>query len=536
MTPIRQQEIEWQFDTHSLLRVEGWLRQRAERGDLQLNFLPLVRYSDSYFDTSDWRFYRADYVLRARISDDGDATIVTLKSFGTRKSGLRVRQELSETLPVKNGRSMARQLSASNGAVGQRVRAVVGREKLQLLCEVVTQRQRVALRADGEPIAEIALDDITIPTDQRRLPFHAQRVEVELMPDLSEDTREVAERFVQELRRACKLSPAKDSKFHLGLTANRRTPQVEADLGSPSSTDELDEQVLCGDLALAVLREHFADFLANEPGARLGENPEAVHRMRVATRRLRAAISLFQDFLPEQARALRRELRWVGRALGAVRDCDVQMQRVQTWQQQDSPLRSAAEVWRAALEHQREQARAHLLRALNSLRYQRLVEDFTHLLRDPSHMPPAAQHLARREMPALLLKQYARVREEGDTIGPDSPAEDYHALRIQCKRLRYALECCQPLYDRVIARFVERLVDLQDALGEQQDACVAIQQLRMLLTSHAHAFGEETARALEVLLGQYEAQAEEIRRAFPAYYQRLKGKLWQRVQRELDRG
>ena len=69
---------------------------------------------------------------------------------------------------------------------------------------------------------------------------------------------------------------------------------------------------------LGVLRE-------KEPGTRLGEDIEELHDMRVATRRLRAALALFSTVLPVRAQTFREELGWLGRVLGAVRDLDVQL-------------------------------------------------------------------------------------------------------------------------------------------------------------------------------------------------------------------
>ncbi|MFN3705378.1 MAG: CHAD domain-containing protein [Thermoflexales bacterium] len=537
MTLVSQTEVEWQFDADSLLDVEEWLHQRAEQGELQLNFLPLVKHCDHYLDTPDWRFYRAGYVLRVRQNEHDETIMVTLKSFGTRKGGLRVREELSEMLAATNNHALPQRLIASNGQVGQRIQAVVGRERLQALCEVHTERQRITLRADGEQIAEIALDAITIPSGQRRLPYRIQRVEVELSAGLSPQQYSQAERFVEALRRACKLTPAKTSKFHLGISVNRLAPPAHRlDLGSPASVDELDAQARCGELAIAALRQHFTDFLDNEPGARLGEDPEAVHHMRTATRRLRVALKLFGNFLPEQTQSLRDDLRWIGRALGAVRDCDVQMQRLQSWQEQPNALtQEALRVVQAMLAQEREKARAHLLRLLNSTRYQRMVERFVHLLSNSDALLPRARRLAQQEMPALLLAQYARLRKKGDALGSDASPEEYHALRMQCRRLRYALEFCAPLYPRAIKRFLTKLIALQDVLGEHQDAWVALQELHKLRAAHAESLDESGVRALQALQGQYEAYMRECQRAFPRYYRRIKGKSWQRVQNQLDR-
>ena len=81
-----------------------------------------------------------------------------------------------------------------------------------------------------------------------------------------------------------------------------------------------------GELAYAVLRRQLAVVRDKEPGTRLGEDPEELHDMRVATRRMRAALALFAGVLPVRAQVFREELGWLARMLGAVRDLDVQLE------------------------------------------------------------------------------------------------------------------------------------------------------------------------------------------------------------------
>src|SRR5258707_15789426 len=83
-----------------------------------------------------------------------------------------------------------------------------------------------------------------------------------------------------------------------------------------------------GDLALDILEQQAAAFLGHAPGAHAGEDPLHVHQMRVATRRMRAALKLFADVLPAEAGSLNDELQWIARQLGACRDLDVHMRRI----------------------------------------------------------------------------------------------------------------------------------------------------------------------------------------------------------------
>ena len=83
-----------------------------------------------------------------------------------------------------------------------------------------------------------------------------------------------------------------------------------------------------GALAILVLVRNAAAFDEHLPGAREGQDPVHVHQMRVATRRIRAALRLFGDVLPADASSLNDELNWIAGQLGAARDLDVQVRRL----------------------------------------------------------------------------------------------------------------------------------------------------------------------------------------------------------------
>jgi CHAD domain-containing protein len=538
------QEIEWQFDTSDLAGAEQWLRERATQADVQLHFGASEAQRDTYFDSSDWRFHRAGYALRTRSAGKaGKRLEATLKSFGTEDEGLRRRHEINELIDTgARSKDMARAIERAAGEVGARVRAVLGKHHLRKLFDVNTARSRVIVRSEGAPLAEIALDDVTIEARSRRAPVRIRRVEVELRPMPSRVAEERLNALLEDFRESCDLRPATLSKFEAGLNAQNWQPAFVVELGQPDAAEHLGDEPTIGELAFAVMREHFAQFLLREPGSRMGEEPEDVHRMRVATRRLRAAMSLFRDYLPEDAERLRIELGWVAQALGGVRDLDVQLERVRDWRAGEDEIDAdTLDSLEALLGAQREPARVRLLHALDSARYEHFVTDYTAMLRSgpnssASSSSPSAEaaRRARQEMPGLILRRYAKVRAYGDAIDADSPAEELHELRIQCKRLRYALEFAATLYPKAVRYFAPRLVELQDLLGAHQDAYVAIAQLRDLSLLHQRELPTQTIFALGEISQRYAHQADELREQFPKLYRRIKGKAWQQVQRAMD--
>src|SRR5262245_61571059 len=124
------------------------------------------------------------------------------------------------------------------------------------------------------------------------------------------------------------------------------------------------------DLAFGVVREQFALLRSHEAGTRAGDDPEELHDMRVATRRLRAALRCFQDVLPPSATALYQELGWLASGLAAVRDLDVQLLRLQDLattlpEHERASLTAVHDVLNA----DRDQARTALIALLDSERY-----------------------------------------------------------------------------------------------------------------------------------------------------------------------
>jgi CHAD domain-containing protein len=122
-----------------------------------------------------------------------------------------------------------------------------------------------------------------------------------------------------------------------------------------------------------------------------------------------------------------------------------------------------------------------MLADLDSRRYELFVGRFSRLLRTAHGRrsgPPSLPALA--VAPDLIKDRFQVFHTAAESIAADSPAGDYHRVRIQCKRLRYVLEFLSELYPERTKRVTKRLVALQDILGLHQDAHVAIDRLRQL--------------------------------------------------------
>jgi CHAD domain-containing protein len=525
------QEIEWQFDALDLRPVLRWLDNAAGRQDGDTVEVIAsgngVTQVDLYFETDDWRFHRAGYALRVRRIGRRREVIATLKALdpvSVATPGLRTRRELSERLGAADPEAVL----GGVGPVGERVRAVAGKKPLLPLFEVRTRRRGFFVKAEGLPPGEIALDETAIRPSSGGAPARLRRVEVEVPPAILQRL----EPFVAELRDACGLQPAGLSKFEAGLLSSDLRPSAPERFGATA----IDPGMPIGAVALAVLRRQFTAMLAKEPGTRLGDDIEELHEMRVATRRLRAALSLFAEVLPEAALNVREDIGWVGRELGAVRDLDVQIEQLDRWldavEQED---RDALASLRSLLHDQRETARATMLEMLDSRRYEAFLSRFGRTLRGRhlARSGPAACP-ARANAPDLIETRFRSVRKVGDRIDPDSPASAYHRLRICCKRLRYALEFLGELYPGETKPLISRLVAVQDVLGRHQDADVAIDRLRQLAASDGDDLDRTTIFAMGEIAERHRQTAIQLRARFPAAYARLRGKRWKVFRRALE--
>lgn len=510
-------EREWQFDALDLRPVAAWVARAELVAVAGVAAVPAgeTEQEDTYYDTDDWRLHRAGLSVRVRHKGSGDEA--TLKSQAAADGGLRDRLEITQPVRRRNG------ALPTSGPVGDYVKLLCGRRPLRELVETHTHRTKFDLTVDGTRAGELALDDTRIPVDGGE-PARILRVEVEV----SGVAPERLEPFVERLRAAGNLLPSPGTKLEAGLFVRGLEPPAPVDAGPTT----VDPEGTIGAFAFAVLRRHYAAMLEHEPGTRLGADPEELHDMRVSIRRLRANLKLFAAALPARGERLRGELGWIAAELGAVRDLDVQLEREAEWATMLGPPDDAAlEPLAAMLRARRDIARRHLVRALDSRRYERLVAGLGDFLRrGPNRTQPGAARSAREALPDLVITRNRRVRRGADRIGKRSPATDYHELRILVKRYRYALEAVVPVYDAA-GPVVKRLVALQDLLGEHQDADIGVITLRELAAEGA--LPPATLFAMGRLAERLDVEAAELRRRFPKVMAKAEGAEWKRLRAEL---
>ena len=237
--------------------------------------------------------------------------------------------------------------------------------------------------------------------------------------------------------------------------------------------------------------------------------------------RWRAALKTFARLLPrERAKSLGRELRWLAGVLGAVRDADVYGANIVAYLGALSAKDAAAlGGYQAHLANRRRDARETLLQTLDGERYRRLVEDgeaFAHAGPEPGFRRRFGDLTIGYGASALVRKPIDKMLRQGERIDDTSPVEALHKLRIQGKRVRYQTEFFAPFYPR-IKHFLVVCRDLQDVLGEHQDAAVACDRLRRYADSVPPGDGMRSELVALGQLVQIQARhrAEERKRFAP---------------------
>jgi len=305
--------------------------------------------------------------------------------------------------------------------------------------------RRTGVRADG---AEVVHDSVAV-LDHQKVTRAFDELEVELL----EGDEKTLRRIEKALRKAGAGDPERRPKLFRALDLEFE-PDGARLAGAPPA-----------EVLRSQLRVQYGRLLAHDPGTRLGD-PEELHQLRVATRRLRAFLRAGLPLLdPAWAEPLRAELKWLGGALGPVRDLDVLIGHLEPELERLGPDEDGAKDVLSALRRERTGARRTLRRALASDRYFALLD----ALEEPA--PSLAET---RTLRKIQKQEHRKLRRAVAGLTAGSADAALHAARIRVKRARYAAELDGD------AAYVKAAKVLQDVLGEHQDAVVAETWLRDL--------------------------------------------------------
>jgi CHAD domain-containing protein len=399
------------------------------------------RLDATYYDTADLRLATNHVTLRRRT--------------GGHDAGWHVKRPAGDGDRTESHAPLTGTAAEVPAEVAATVRDLTGGEPLAPVAHVRTRRVERPLRAGDGTVLALLADD-TVATEALGNPAVLQRWR-ELEVELVDGPRELLA-DVDEALRAAGARPA-EAASKLARALGDRLPRDE-------------------DVLTAYLRAQREAILASEQGVRDGD-PDAVHDMRVATRRTRSTLRTFRKLLDaDRTEPLRAELKWLADLLGPVRDGDVMAERLTREVDELPPdlvLGPVGERIRERLDARSAPARAELVAALDSPRYQQLLT----AVRPPER--PTRRDLYRR-VRKTVRRADGLLDQAEDDVG-------LHEARKAYKRARYAVETVRPLAGKPAKRLAKALTTLQDVLGSHQDSIVTGQLLREL-SAEADRAGE----------------------------------------------
>jgi CHAD domain-containing protein len=208
-----------------------------------------------------------------------------------------------------------------------------------------------------------------------------------------------------------------------------------------------------------------------------GADIEHIHRMRVATRRLRATLPLFTDCLPERkGAAWLKEIGRITRALGAARDADVQLEALEKFHAglSDARLKTGTARLLLRLRQKRSTLQPPVVAALDHFQNSATVPNMRAALarpETPEGSPPFTDTLYLHARASIRPRLDEFLAFDAIVRFPEKVSE-LHAMRIAAKRLRYTIETFAPLYSNGLKRWLSAIRDAQDTLGAIHDCDV----------------------------------------------------------------
>jgi CHAD domain-containing protein len=404
----------------------------------------------TYFDTDELSLMRNRRTLRRRTGGhDAGWHLKTPGDAGSRRE---------HRLP----------LGQSNGEVPvelrKQVRAIIRRRPLHPVAELRTHRVETPLKdASGRTLALVAQDRVTAVVDGEEQGW--QEVEVELV----DGDASVLDAVERKLIAAGARAAAGPSKVARAL--GDRAPLLD-----PKSKIKVNP-------VLRYAKEQRDDLTRFDPGVRRGEG-EAVHKMRVATRRLRSCLKTFKRTFPD-ATEVRDELKWLAALLGEVRDGQVLEGKLL----EGVEFPEVATRIREHLDDQIERGRAALDEALESERYLALLDRIDRLVDETERVEDNPLKRVRSD-----LQKADELLDQALAAGED---HELHEARKSYKRARYAVEVFEPTVGKPAKQLIKALTELQDVLGAHQDSVVARELLEEWGSDSFH-FGVLWARQEQV--------------------------------------
>lgn len=449
------------------------------------------------YDTFDWRLYKKSLVLEGgghrlrlrqlfdwEISHSLETKVQPVFVWDLPEGELRAYLE-----PVIEMRALLRLAQLQTNSTSYRV---------------LNQAEKTVVRLTCEEVRLLDQDGVTLATYVRVKPVkgyskYDKRL-VKRLEGLGLSTVAADDVYFKALATAGKTSGDYSSKLEIQLTPA---------MGAAEATK-------------VILRFLLGVIKVNEGYIKQDIDTEFLHDFRVAVRRTRAALTQIRAVFPEEpTQRFKTDFAYIGQFSNRLRDLDVYLLNEHSYRAMlPAPLDRDIEPLFELLRQKRSEAWQDVINGLNSERYVAIRQDWEMFLNEP---PADAQTALNAGRPIIdlaqerIYKHYRRIVKFGQDISEDAEEKKLHALRIECKTLRYLIEFFASLFPAIeIALLTRQLKKLQDNLGEFNDLCV---QQEYLLSLAAELPGEgpparRTILAVGSLIGALDDKKQQVKGAF----------------------
>lgn len=545
-------EVERKFRVHGLYRMPDLATGGAVAQVVEFPTITLVA---TYYDTDDLRLAREGITLRRRTGGDDEGWHLKIPAAPSSKSTKAdvdsvARTEIQLPLEDLDADSEAAEPPAE---LRNLVLAIVRTDTLRPVATLRTERYPRELSAlvNGEPMPLVTLTDDVVSVVDTDGTIAARFRELELEDlegqDLGEPESdasgqapgEPADPAALQEARAELVSVVSEALVRAGAAGGEFVAKAVRALGpfaaappeipAPADVSPADpaSEAIAAHLARHSRALRRADIMVRR------DEPDSVHQMRVAARRLRSGLKVFSPLVDtEWADALRAELSWVAGNLGDYRDAEVLLSRLECHLdllEDDLDTSAALALIRGELNATMSRARADALQMLDSKRYLDLHAQLVDAAASPVTTADADRP-GRDVLPPLATKAWKKLAKECDRLlrdelsGNGAPDEEWHETRILAKKARYAVEVLAPVFGSEANRFAKKLAEVTEVLGEHQDAAIAkdrVEEIGTLPDAPSPA-----AFVMGVLRGVEQESADRQRGVFAGVWPRVSKARW----------
>jgi CHAD domain-containing protein len=497
-----------------VLAADGDGSPVVDAGSLSEGEVGRQRWDATYFDTADLRLAKAGLTLRRQTGGENAGWHLQVEAGETTRS--EVRLPPGRVPPERTPAVVPAPLQSMVWA------RTLG-DRLQPVARITTERTvRRLTDATGRVLAEVADDRVSgrriLLVDGAADAAGAETSWREIEVVLGDGAGGLGELMDARLRDRGLQETAASILVHLLGSDPTGSDGEVAPRPKPSTP--------AAAVLLAHLRQQVTQVQAQDLPVRL-DTQDSVHKMRVATRRLRSALTTFKPLFDTSVTGpLRGELKWLAGELGAARDAEVMRERVSdavedarhqlALHAQGDARSELTEAYRAA--HDR------VLAELDGDRYRQILIALHGLVAQPPYRKRATRP-AGKVFPALVARSFDRVRglvEDAESRPSGAERDELmHDARKAAKQARYAGEAVAPVVGKHATRFAAAMEDVQEALGEHQDSLLTRDRLRTLAS---HASSTESAFVYGRLHALEEARTRESQQHFDSAWKAARRK------------